>query len=79
MAGMGSLSTAQRNELADRLVFEVGEAWQQAQARVNAAAESAAVEVVPLEGGGYGASRLGSPPVRRPPSGHHGGGWESGW
>lgn len=79
MAGMGSLSAAQRNELADRLVTEVGEAWRQAQSTVNAAAESAAVEVVPLEGGGYGASRLGSPPVRRPPSGHHGGGWESGW
>ena len=79
MAGMESLSAAQRNELADQLVTEVGEAWRQAQSTVNTAAESTAVEVVPLEGGGYGASRLGSPPVRRPPSGHHGGGWESGW
>ena len=79
IGGLQGLSQAQRNELADQLLFEVGDSWRQAQGTVRAAAERTAVEVVPMEGGGYGASGLGSPPVRRPPSGHHGEGWESCW
>lgn len=79
MVGMEGLSQAQRNELAEQLLAEVSTAWRQAQGTVRAAAERTAVEVVPMEGGGYGASGLGSPPVRRPPSGHHGEGWERGW
>lgn len=77
MAGMGSLNAAQRGELADQLINEVGSTWRAAQSRVNAVAESTAIEVVPMEGGGYGASNLPNPPVRRPPSGHHGGGWDN--
>jgi len=79
IGGLQGLSQAQRDELAEQLLSEVGATWRQAQGTVRAAAERTAVEVVPMEGGGYGASSLGSPPVRRPPSGHHGEGWESGW
>lgn len=79
IGGLQGLSQAQRDELAEQLLSEVGATWRQAQGTVRAAAERTAVEVVPVEGGGYGASGLGSPPVRRPPSGHYGEGWERGW
>ena len=76
-AELQGLSQAERNALADRLLREVGQEYRDAIARLESAELMVPQVVNPNAAQGYGARPLGPPPVRRPPSGHTGEGWEN--
>jgi hypothetical protein len=75
-----ALSPEARAQVADDYLEQVGRAWRDAQQRVARAAEAAGQpQVVPPDPSaapGAPSPGFGHPPARRPPSSHHGTGWE---
>ena len=78
-----ALSPAARNQLAEEYAEQVGRTWREAQGRIRPLVEAAeqprVVPPDPAAAPNRPSPSFGSPPVRRPPSTHGGGGWDNDW